>query len=60
VQPPVGPKHRVVVPPGRKQPELSIMNARSYNEEEALRQVNSITVRAVTDSVDVLLKETEL
>lgn len=60
VQPPRGRLHLVVVPPGRKKAELFIMNSRSYNAAEAIRQVNSITVQAVTDSIDTLLKEMKL
>lgn len=60
VQPPMGRRHLVVVPPRRTKAELFIMNARSYNEAEALRQVDSITVRAVTDAIDSLLGDREL
>jgi ADP-heptose:LPS heptosyltransferase len=42
-QPPPGPKHINVVAP-RKAPELHIMNARVYDEKEARRQVEAISV----------------
>ncbi len=54
-QPPQGPFHRNVVPPQRLRPELFVLNAKSYNREEALRQVKSITVSMVTDEIDSLL-----
>ncbi len=54
-QPPVGHFHRVVVPPGPRQPQLYVMNARSYNTAEALRQVESITAEAVIQEIDRLL-----
>lgn len=57
VQPPRGRIHRIVVPPGRKKAELSILNARSYDKEEALRQVLSTTVAAVTEEIDMLIRD---
>ncbi|MDD3531284.1 MAG: glycosyltransferase family 9 protein [Candidatus Pacebacteria bacterium] len=54
VQPPRGPLHRNVIPE-RTHPMLSILNARSYDETEAVRQVNSITVAAVTHELDLLI-----
>lgn len=54
VQPPVGPRHAVVVPE-RTRPQLSIMNARVYDEAEARRQVESISVEQVTEAIDILL-----
>lgn len=56
-QPPQGLKHRVVVPPQRARPEISVLNSRFYNEEEAKRQTLSITVPMVTDVVDKLLED---
>ncbi len=55
VQPPFGLTHLNVLPPDRKKPELSILNARSYNREEALRQVFSTTVEMVTREIDKLI-----
>lgn len=55
-QPPISPTNLVVTPPSREKPELYVLNARDYNREEALRQVNSITVEQVTAAVDTLLK----
>lgn len=57
VQPPRGLIHRNVVPPERVKAELFILNARSYNREEALRQVLSITVPAVLKEVDFLIRD---
>lgn len=56
-QPPRGRLHRNVVPPNRKRPELSVLDARSYNREEALRQVLSITVSLVEIEIDLLMKD---
>lgn len=57
VQPPQGIIHRNVVPPGRTRSELSILNARSYNAEEATRQVLSTSVDAVVKEIDGLLRD---
>lgn len=46
-QPPIGPRHAVVIPRERVKPELRVMNARMYSEEEAKRQTLSITVEDV-------------
>lgn len=56
-QPPRGPIHRNVVPPSRVRPELSVMNARMYNKEEAVRQILSISVEAVIREVDALIND---
>lgn len=56
-QPPMGPLHKVVIPPDRKQPELFVMNARVYDKTEARRQVDSITVEQVLTTVQELIKE---
>ena len=56
-QPPRGPMHRNVVPSDRKKPELFVLNAKSYNREEALRQVDSITVSQVTNEIDLLITD---
>ncbi len=58
-QPPRGSIHRNVVPPARKGPELSVLNARSYNKVEALRQIDSITVELVTQVIDSLIHDTQ-
>lgn len=55
-QPPRGPLHLNVVPPERAKPELFVLNARSYDEAEALRQVYSITVDAAKRAVDLLVQ----
>lgn len=54
-QPPIGPRHRVVVPPQRERPQLFVLNARVYDEKEALRQVLSIEVENVTREIDNLM-----
>ncbi len=54
-QPPISPRNRVVVPVGPRKPQLFVMNARSYNREEALRQVQSITTKAVKNETDSLI-----
>jgi len=54
-QPPIGPRHMVVVPPERKRPELFVLNARQYNAQEARRQVESITVEAVTIVINQMI-----
>ena len=53
-QPPIGAIHKVVVPQ-RDVAAIHIMNARVYDEQEALRQTNSIVVDAVTKAADELL-----
>jgi len=54
VQPPKGRIHKLVIPK-RTKSELYIMNARNYNKEEALRQVNSILTKSVIKEVNKLL-----
>lgn len=54
-QPPIGAKHKVVIPPNRTKSELHIMNARVYNREEALRQVEAITFESVMAEVNALI-----
>lgn len=56
-QPPIGPKHKIVTPPEPRKPELSVLNAKSYNYEEAMRQINSITVGMVTEAIDDVMPE---
>jgi len=56
-QPPRGLMHRNVVPPQRLHPELFVLNAKSYNKEEALRQVMSITSPMVKDAADLLIAD---
>lgn len=53
-QPPQGARHKVVVAP-REKSELYVMNARRYNQSEALRQVNAITVAMVKEKIDELM-----
>ena len=53
-QPPISDIHRVVNIKNRNKPELYVMNARKYNEKEALRQINEITVEMVTKEIDNL------
>jgi ADP-heptose:LPS heptosyltransferase len=54
-QPPIGAQHKIVVPKDRIKPELYVMNARTYNEKEAIRQVESISVEDVLQSIYELL-----
>lgn len=56
-QPPQGPRHRVVVPPMRARPEISVLNSRFYNEEEARRQALSITTEAVIAKTEELIRD---
>ncbi|MDO8231943.1 MAG: glycosyltransferase family 9 protein [bacterium] len=53
VQPPVGPRHAVVVSK-RTRPMLSIMNARVYDRTEARRQVESTSAEEVCATIDAL------
>lgn len=53
-QPPVGDKHKVVIP-NRDEPALHILNARLYNRKEARRQIESITVDMVITEIDSLM-----
>lgn len=57
VQPPKGRIHRNVLPPNRGEAQLSILNARSYNYEEALRQVLTIDVETVSKEIDSLISD---
>lgn len=54
-QPPVGDKHLVVIPSGPRIPQLHIMNARIYDEKEAWRQTESISVDMVYNTCEALL-----
>lgn len=56
VQPPQGRFNRNIVPV-RQKAELTILNARDYNYEEALRQTMSITPETVCEEIDKLLLE---
>lgn len=53
-QPPVGPRNIVVVPK-RDKPQLYIMNARIYDEQETRRQAQATTVEEVVAAADKLL-----
>lgn len=54
-QPPIGKLHKIVVAE-RQKPELYVMNARVYNEKEARRQTEAISVRMVIDRFEELVK----
>lgn len=54
-QPPRGPFNRVVVP-DRKEAEVHILNARLYDETEALRQAQSIPAEDVIVETDILVR----
>lgn len=57
VQPPRGFIHRNVLPPERLRAELSILNARSYDTEEAMRQVLSTTSADVLKEIEALMRD---
>ena len=59
-QPPIGKLHKVVHILDRKGPELYVMNARSYNKEEAKRQTDEINVDMVIKSVNELFHEIKI
>jgi len=56
-QPPRGRLRKVVMLENREKPELHIMNARSYNEKEARRQIEEITVEMVIEKINELMKQ---
>ncbi|MCE9629053.1 MAG: glycosyltransferase family 9 protein [Candidatus Vogelbacteria bacterium] len=56
VQPPVGKKHKLVLPE-RDKAELFIMDARSFDPKEARRQIESITAEEVVEVADDLLRD---
>lgn len=53
-QPPISMTNRIVNIKNRKKPELCVMNARWYDETEARRQTEEITVQMVIDEVSDL------
>lgn len=55
-QPPSGRNHVIVLPPGPRTPILHVMNARVYDEKEAVRQAESTEVTAVVRAAKRLLK----
>ncbi len=56
-QPPQGFIHRNVIPPEREKPELSVLNARLYNKEEAKKQTLSVTSTSVIEEIDKLIHD---
>ena len=54
-QPPFGKDRIIVLPPHERVPQMHIMNARIFDEEEARRQILSTTVEQVVQAVDTLL-----
>ncbi len=56
-QPPRGEFHAIVKPEGEYDPQLHIMNARTYDKDEALRQVNAITVEQVIAVCDEIISK---
>ncbi len=54
-QPPIGPRHVVVVPPFERKPVLFVMSPGDYDYEEARRQVESITAEHVIRAIDSLV-----
>lgn len=58
-QPPKGERHLIVVPPGPRVPQLSILNARDYDYAEARRQAESITAQMVIEVYNSVRKKTD-
>jgi heptosyltransferase II len=58
-QPPRCGKHINVLPQGRKKPELFVMNARTYDYEEALRLAQSTKVEDVIRAAEQLINNEE-
>lgn len=54
-QPPQGPRHLVVVPPGARVPQLHIMSAHPHDEAEARRQTETISVGQVIAAAERLV-----
>lgn len=54
-QPPYGDRHRIVVPPGPRVPQLHIMNTQVYDRKEARRQTEAITVAMVVEACEKLM-----
>jgi ADP-heptose:LPS heptosyltransferase len=55
-QPPIGDTHLVVVPSGKREPQLFVMNAREYDLAKVREQLDSITVEMVLDSCRTLIE----
>lgn len=55
-QPPIGRLHKIVVVK-RQKPELYVMNARVYDEKEAKRQIEAISVEMVIDKFEELIPD---
>jgi ADP-heptose:LPS heptosyltransferase len=55
-QPPIGPIHRAILSPNRREAQLHIMNARSYDYKEARRQIHEISIEMVIEKVNELVK----
>ena len=58
-QAPVGKRHKVVFAPRRK-PELGVFNTRVYDEAEALRQSEDVTVEMVIQAAEELVRDLRL
>lgn len=56
-QPPIDSMHKIAVSSFRVSPQLHIMNARMYDEEEARRQVNDITTEQVIREIETLMQK---
>lgn len=54
-QPPYGPGHIVLVPDQPRVPQLHVLDARSYDEKEARRQAESVSVERVLEAAETLL-----
>ncbi|HYF29309.1 MAG TPA: glycosyltransferase family 9 protein [Candidatus Paceibacterota bacterium] len=55
IQPPQGPLHRVVIPPRSRPAQVTVLNAKWYDREEARKQAEATTVAAVIREVDDLI-----
>jgi ADP-heptose:LPS heptosyltransferase len=54
-QPPIGEMHVVVTPPAPRTPQLFVMNAREYDMQEVLRQLDATTTVMVVDACASLI-----
>lgn len=58
-QPPQGRIHKIVFPPGKPKPLLTIMNSRSHDVKEAIRIAESTRVEDVIQAAEEALKEAD-
>ncbi len=60
VQPPYDSIHRVVVPPGPRKPQVSVLNAKWYDRAEARKQAEATTLESVLVETESLIKELKI